>query len=329
MRNVIPTAVAIIKDNLRSRITLGFVIVFPLFLAFVFALLGQAFQPHVTVYVAGNNSQQLANYLNQSKLFTAYVGGNPSYVTYKDAIFVNSTSRIIYYNQLLANYVPVLSSYINSYYDHVKATFTSKQLYTRYTPVAYEISGIVGVIALSNGVFGVTGVGSGYYRDKLVERLASSPIRDYEWVLALMIYEVVITILSTITVLIVGAIMGFLPYFGLTFLAGLVLGTLMFSGLGAIILGLTPKDKVFLSNIVSNFIVFPLMFISNAFFSPSIFPSFIRIFAEYQPVSILNDAIRSTIIFGELPNPLYIVAILLLTLVFLGIGSRLLRLREV
>ena len=79
MRNVIPTAIAIIKDNLRSRVTLGFVIVFPLILAFIFSLLGQAFQPHVSVYVAGNGSEGLASYLNQSKLFTAYVGGKVDY----------------------------------------------------------------------------------------------------------------------------------------------------------------------------------------------------------------------------------------------------------
>ncbi|BCU68972.1 ABC transporter permease [Stygiolobus caldivivus] len=329
MRNVIPTAVAIIKDNLRSRVTLGFVIVFPLILAFIFSLLGQAFQPHVSVYVAGEGSEGLASYLNQSRLFTAYVGGNVNYVKLNDVIFVNTTSKVIYYNQLMANYVPVLKTYISSYYLHEQVPFTAQQTITKSTPVAYEISGVVGVIALSNGMFGVTGVGSGYYRDKLVERLASSPIRDYEWVLALMIYEVVITIISTLAILIVGALMGFLPDFGLTFLAGLILGTLMFSGLGAVILGLTPKEKIVLANIVANFLVLPLMFISNAFFSPSIFPSFLRLVAEYQPVSILNDIVRDTLVLGEIPNPVYVGTIFVLTLVFLGVGSRLLRLREV
>ncbi|MDT7872600.1 MAG: ABC transporter permease [Sulfolobaceae archaeon] len=329
MRNVIPTAVAIIKDNLRSRVTLGFVIVFPLILAFIFSLLGQAFQLHIMVYVAGNNSGEIASYLNQSKLFIAYVGGNPNYVTLYNAIFVNSTSKVIYYSQLTSNYIPLLKSYLSLYYLHEQTPFTAQETITRATPVAYEISGVVGVITLSNGLFGVTGVGSGYYRDRLVERLASSPIKDYEWVLALMIYEVVITILSSIATLVVGALMGFLPDLGLPFLVGLVLGTLMFSGLGAAILGLTPKEKVFLSNIVANFLVLPLMFISNAFFSPSIFPSFLKVFAEYQPVSLLNDVVRATLVLGELPNPVYLGVIFILTVVFLGIGSRLLRLREV
>ncbi|MFP3201429.1 MAG: ABC transporter permease [Sulfolobus sp.] len=286
-----------------------------------------AFQPKVIVYVNGVNATQIAEYLNTSKIFTAYVGGSPSVVKDFNAIFVNTTSHRIYYSQLTENYMPVLNAYLSSYdfpkdYGGVMET-------TRNTPIAYEISGVIGVIALSNGVFGVTGVGSGYYRDKLVERLASSPIKDYEWVLALMIYEVVITLISSITVLIIGVIMGFIPDFGLPFLGIYILSTLMFSGLGAIILGLTPKEKIILANIVSNFIVFPLMFFSNAFYSASIFPSVLKIIAEYQPVSIINDLVRETLVLQQLPNPIYLGEVILLTLVFLAVGSRLLRLREV
>lgn len=187
---------------------------------------------------------------------------------------------------------------------------------------------MIGVIALSNGIFGVTGVGSGYYRDRLVDRLASSPLRDYEWVLSLMIYEVLITILSSIVVLGLGLILGFTPVSILEFLGVLILSTLMFSGLGAIILGLTPKDKIFLANVVPTFIVFPLMFISNAFYSSSIFPSILGLIAEYQPVSIVNDVVRQAIVFNVLPNPIYLITIIILTLVFLGVGARLLKLRE-
>ena len=286
-----------------------------------------AFQPKVVVYVNGVNATQIAEYLNNSKIFTAYVGGSPSVVKDFNAIFVNTTSHRIYYSQLTENYMPVLNAYLSSY-DSPK-DYSGVMEVTKNTPIAYEISGVVGVIALSNGVFGVTGVGSGYYRDKLVERLASSPIKDYEWVLALMIYEVVITLISSIAVLIVGVIMGFIPDLGFPFLGIYILSTLMFSGLGAIILGLTPKDKIILANIVSNFIVFPLMFFSNAFYSASIFPSVLKIIAEYQPVSIVNDLVRETLVLQQLPNPIYLGEVILLTLAFLAVGSRLLRLREV
>lgn len=327
MKNIIPTTIAIIKDNLRSPITVFFILFFPLVLALIFSLITIAPQPHITVYVNGINATEIASYLNESKLFSGVVGGNPELVKLnQNVIYYNSTSKEIFYNQLESNYIPVLESYLLSMKE--KDVIVSQQLTTRATPIAYEISGVIGVLSLSNGLLGITGVGSGYYRDKLIERLASSPLKDYEWVISLMIYEVLITIMSTIAVLIFGIIVGFLPIVSISFIGILALGTLMFSGLGAIIFGLSPKEKIAISNTIATVIVFPLMFISNSFFYVNEFPSFIRLFVNYQPVSIINDMVRDVLIYNQFPNPLYIVVILLLTIIFVGIGSKLLKLRE-
>lgn len=327
MKNIIPTTVAIIKDNLRSRTTVFFIIFFPLILGLIFSLISVTPQPHITVYVMGNNATQIATYLNTSKLFVGIVGGDPSLVRINQLVmFLNTTSRQIYYNQLESNYVPVLQSYIISF--NQKPDFHQVEVMTKNTPVAYELSGIIGVLSLSNGMLGVTGVGSGYYRDKLIERLASSPLKDYEWIVSLMIYEVVITIMSTFIVLILGVVLGFLPLISLTFIGVLALATLMFSGLGTIVFGLSPKDKIAISNTVATVVVFPLMFISNAFFYPTEFPQLLRVFVNYQPVSIVNDIIRDLLIYDKLPNPIYFLVIVMLTFIFILVGSRLLKLRE-
>ncbi|QIW23473.1 ABC transporter permease [Sulfolobus sp. S-194] len=327
MKKIIPTTVAIIKDNLRSPITVFFILFFPLVLATIFSLISVVPQPHIVVYVNGENDSEIALYLNQSKLFIGIVGGNPQLVKLNQQVmFYNSTSKKLYYNQLEANYVPVLETYLLSI--HQKYLLSSYELITRNTPEAYEISGVIGVISLSNGILGITGVGSGYYRDKLIERLASSPLKDYEWVISLMLYEVLITIMSTIVVIVFGIIIGFLPIISLSFLGILALSTLMFSGLGAIIFGLSPKDKIAISNTVATVIVFPLMFISNAFFYVNEFPPFFRVFVSYQPVSIVNDMVRDILIYDKLPSLTTFFIIILLSVVFIGIGSRLLKLRE-
>ncbi|BAB65607.1 ABC transporter permease [Sulfurisphaera tokodaii] len=327
MKKIIPTTIAIIKDNLRSPITIFFILFFPLVLAIIFSLISIVPQQHIVVYVNGKNDSEIASYLNQSKLFIGIVGGNPQLVKLNQQVmFYNSTSKKVYYNQLEANYVPVLETYLLSI--HQKDLLSSYELITRNTPEAYEISGVIGVISLSNGILGITGVGSGYYRDKLIERLASSPLKDYEWVISLMLYEVLITIMSTIVVLIFGIIIGFLPIISLSFIGILALSTLMFSGLGAIIFGLSPKDKIAISNTVATVIVFPLMFISNAFFYVDEFPQFFRAFVSYQPVSLVNDMVRDILIYDKLPSPTIFFIIILLTAVFIGIGSRLLKLRE-
>ncbi|MEM3226300.1 MAG: ABC transporter permease, partial [Saccharolobus sp.] len=86
---------------------------------------------------------------------------------------------------------------------------------------------------------------------------------------------------------------------------------------------------IFLSEVVSNIIVFPLMFLSNAFFPSTVYPPIIRDFVEYQPLSIIITTIRDLILYNTLPNPVSVLIIVISTIIFIYIGSRLLRLREI
>lgn len=187
---------------------------------------------------------------------------------------------------------------------------------------------MIGVVALSNGIFGVTGVAAGYYRDRLVDRLAVSPLKSYEWVLGLIIYEIVITMISIVPILLLGLAFGFLPLISLSFLAFLAISTLTFAGLGAVIFGLSPKDKIFVAQTVANILVFPLMFLSNAFFNLNAFPPILQPIVAYQPLSIINDVIRDLTVYDTLPSVFDVIYIAVLTIAFVYAGGRLMRLRE-
>ncbi|AWR98189.1 ABC transporter permease [Acidianus sulfidivorans JP7] len=330
MKNILATAKAITKDNLSSRTTLFFVIIFPIFLTLIFAI-GFGGINHTTQIVI-TNQPQLAEYLNSSDLFI----GITSNMTINQALLhdyiyinVNRTSVSIYYPSGQSYLIPSLKALITTYSD-AKSPYTFNLNEGKgFTYVEYIISGMIGVIALSNGVFGVTGVAAGYYRDKLVERLAASPLKSYEWVTSLMIYEIIITLISIAPLLLLAVIFGFIPAIGLVFILFLILGTLMFSGLGAIIFGLTPKDKLFVANVAANILVFPLLFLSNAFFYTSSFPPLIRPIIEYQPVSVLNNIIRQSIVYRQLPQIWEILYIIIFMIITIYLGSKLLRLREV
>lgn len=330
MKNVIITAKAIIKDNLSSKTTLFFIILFPIFLTLIFAI-GFGGINHMSQIVI-TNQPELARYLNSSQLFIG-ISSNMSVnqALLHDYIYVevlNDTDYKIYYPSGQGYLIPSLKALIESYNNNRSVDNFILVPAKGFTYVEYIISGMIGIIALSNGVFGVTGVVAGYYRDKLVERLAASPLKSHEWVIALMIYEIVITLISIAPTLLLAIAFGFVPAIGLLFIAFLLLGTLMFSGLGAIIFGLTPKDKLFIANVAANIIVFPLMFLSNSFFYASSFPSAIRGLIEYQPVSILNNIIRETIVYQETPQIWEIIYLILFTLITIYLGGKLLKLRE-
>ncbi|BCS92716.1 hypothetical protein L3N51_00610 [Metallosphaera sp. J1] len=329
MRNALITAWAIIKDNLSSKTTLFFVIFFPLFLTLIFALgFGAAAEPHVMVMVNGNPS--LASYLNGTQLFTGIVGSDEREALLHNYVYVsvNGSKVDIVYPQQDNYLVPSLEAIIQNYLSGVNTVsfhVSSQQGFTYYD---YVISGMIGVISLSNGVFGVTGVAAGYYRDRLVDRIAASPLRSYEWVMGLIVYEIVITLISTVPILLLGLAFGFLPLISVSFVAFLAISTLMFAGLGAVIFGLSPKDKLFVAQTAANVLVFPLMFLSNAFFNLSAFPPLLKPIVAYQPLSVINDVIRDLVVYNVLPSLFDVGYIAILTVAFVYVGGRLMKLRE-
>jgi len=106
-----------------------------------------------------------------------------------------------------------------------------------------------------------------------------------------------------------------------------VLGTFVFAGLGAIIYGLTPKDRVFLANTVATVVTFPLMFASNSFYPSYVVPMPFRLFVEYQPLSLFNDVLRSVTL-GVPTSPYVAMGLVVGGLAMLGIGINMLKLRE-
>ncbi|EZQ04789.1 MULTISPECIES: ABC transporter permease [Acidianus] len=329
MRRIIYTAKAIIKDNLSNKTTIFFVIAFPLFLAMIFAFAFGAVNHTVETVVV--NQQGLGRFLNTSAMFigiTSNISVHSALLHNYFVVNVSKNDTIIYYPSNYGYLVPSLKALILEYKSNDSSMVFTLYSGKGFTGSEFVISGMIGVIALSNGVFGVTGVSTGYYRDKLVDRLAASPLKNHEWVISLMIYELVITLISIVPLFLLGIALGFIPAIGVLFIVFLLLGTLTFSGLGAVIVGITPKEKIFVSQIAANIITFPLIFLSNAFFPTVDFPGIIRYIVEYQPVSILNDIIRGLIVYRVPPSPFNILYIFLLTLVLVMLGGKTLRLRE-
>ncbi|MCQ4345124.1 MAG: ABC transporter permease [Sulfolobaceae archaeon] len=330
MRRVIRTSIAIIKDNLNSPIAVFFVLLFPVMLALTFALGfgGLASSLTVPVYVSGHEANGVARALNATGLFSVHLGGNTSVVKF-GAVFVNVTEggATIYYPPYAEKYVSVVEYSVASALSKANYSFSTVRLSSPYSYQAYVLTGTIGAMVMSNGVFGVTGVAATYYRDKLIERLAASPLKDYEWALSLMIYEVVISFASAIAIGLAGLAIGVPLRASLALVAFVVLGTFVFAGLGAVIYGLTPKDRVFLANTVATVVTFPLMFASNSFYPSYVVPMPFRLFVEYQPLSLFNDVLRSVTL-GVPTSPYVAMGLAVGGLAMLGIGINMLKLRE-
>lgn len=325
MSRFIATVTAIVKDNLSSRFTIFWVVLFPLATTVLFLILfGGLASSSFHVFVSGSGATQLANYIQSQGITVTAVNSPPPPA--EGVIWVRlypNSSFTIYYSPGLKGQALEISALVDSF---KQTSLPPLQQYGDVSYQSYLLTGMLGVVALSNGVFGITGVASGYYRDGLIQRLAASPLRDIEWVASLVVYETIVTMISSIAILLLGLILGFVPTQGFEFFLVLITGTLMFSGLGAVVFGLTPKDKLFIAESASTAIIFPLMFLSDALYP---LPNGLGSLLAYSPVSVVDDIVRAAVLYGRAP-PLYAVGELgVLTVAFLLLGSRLLRLREV
>ena len=332
MRRILLTARAIILDNLRSRLTIFWVVVFPLVIALLFTLIFGNFSPspQPQVYVYGFDAHGVASFLS-AEGFKVLNGNFTEYVERYGGIQVivfNSTHYSLLYSPGLKSSAASVAAYVQDYFSGFRASTYFSQV-GKASYISYLVTGVMGVVALSNGIFVIVGVSSGYFRDGLMERIAASPLREWEWVVSLMLYEVVITLLSSSLILVYGAAWGVFPTSILEVLGVLLLGTFLFSGLGAVIFGLTPKDKLFVAETASSAIIFPLMFLSNAFYNPSGLPLSVQALVEFSPVSVVNDLVREIGLYGSPVSAYQLVEILVLTFLFLGVGSKLMRIREV
>lgn len=132
----------------------------------------------------------------------------------------------------------------------------------------------------------------------IVDRFRSLPMSNLAVLNGHVVSDLFRNGLSTIVMLVAGLAIGFRPTATITewiALAGLLaLFTLSLSWLSAI-LGVLAKSVEGVQWLTF-IIIFPLTFASSAFVDPSTMTSWLRVFAENQPVTHMVDAVRSLLI---------------------------------
>ena len=150
-------------------------------------------------------------------------------------------------------------------------------------------------------IFGATTTGIGLATDiqkGLVDRFRSLPMAKSAVLTGRTISDVIRNTFVVIVMWAVGLLVGFRPQgpalYWLLGVALLLLTSFAFSWISATI-GLAVSSVEAAQS--AGFIwLFPLTFASSAFAQPSTFPSWLRTFADHQPVTIIVNAVRSLLL---------------------------------
>ncbi|WP_336328757.1 ABC transporter permease [Halovenus sp. HT40] len=187
-----------------------------------------------------------------------------------------------------------------------------------FSSTDYFLPAFIVAMILINGVMTVPSAVAQFKRDGTLKRLAVSPLRKEEWILANVIQQSILAVAITgVMVLVAWAGFGVTAVPGPLALVVIVLGAIAFTSLGMIVGGIIEDPGSAIS--LGGAIALPLMFVSGIFWELDLMPPTLQRVAEFSPVTHFHRSLRELMILGSADSLPFIVGLLgTLAVVFLA-----------
>ncbi len=169
-------------------------------------------------------------------------------------------------------------------------------LETKYRFVEFFVPGIIAMAVMTSSLSGALNMNAELRQKGILRKLATTPITRTDWLLSNILYQLVLAVISTASILLVSyAVFNVRLHINFWLPAYLVLEVFAFVGIGMM---LTPIAKEAESAIAAaNAILFPMMFLSGTFFPVEMMPGFLQKFARVLPLYYVNEGLRAAMIF--------------------------------
>ena len=185
---------------------------------------------------------------------------------------------------------------------------------------SYYLPGLTAAFIMTNGVIGLTDVGSELKRNGVLRRLSATPLTKLEWFLGNILSQTVLALALAAVMLTLGVALfnvnALVNAYSVTLL---LLGALLFSGVGISLAGLVKDPEVALG--VCSFIAFPMMLLSGTFWPISSMPSSLQTVAQALPLTYFAEGLRNSMVstdFSAAFADLLVVAVFAIVLIILG-----------
>ncbi len=315
--------IAAIKMLVRNRQALFFTLLMPLFIMLIFGYIGFDKPSHIDVGIVTHSpapaTQQFLDQVKQFPNLTVHEGtladeqtqlneGNRAIVLdVPDNI--TTVPIVAYQNSGKVGEAQTVTSILNQFIS--QATISAAHIQPLATIQTQEVNAnnlryieflLPGLIALSimqMSVFSVAFVFTQYKEKGVLKRLLATPMRPLQFVLANAITRLIVSVLQAAIFIIAGLILFKIHVVGSYFLLliSVILGALMFLGLGFTISGLAKTvDSV---PVFANLVVFPMMFLGGTFFAISSMPAWLQLVAQFLPLTYFSTAVREIMTKGS------------------------------
>jgi ABC-type multidrug transport system permease subunit len=159
--------------------------------------------------------------------------------------------------------------------------------------IDFLIPGLIGLNLLGTGMWGIGFPIANARQLKLLKRMAATPMRRGDYLLALVFARLVWLVLEVVAITAFGWLAFGVIMRGswLGFAAVTLVGGLAFSALGLLVASRAQTIEG-VSGIM-NFVMMPMWMLSGSFFSSERFPAFMQPFVKVLPLTAVNDALRA------------------------------------
>jgi ABC-2 type transport system permease protein len=191
----------------------------------------------------------------------------------------------------------------------------------RYGYIDFFLPGMIGVTAMTTSIFTSVSISAQFKQNGVFHKLATTPLKRYEWILSRTVYNVLITFLGMAVMIVLGvAVFGMKMTIDAISLFMVTMASLMFTGLGMIIARFVRDPDG--ADAAANVVTFPMMFLSGTFFPLSQMPLFLQSIARVLPLTYVSDGLRASMIFGQSQTAIFNTGIItVLGLACIAVGS--------
>lgn len=197
-----------------------------------------------------------------------------------------------------------------------------------YRFIDFFVPGLIGMTLMTTGVFGAVGWNTRNRELGILKKLATTPLSKFEYIIGVILFELIMCSISTIVILAVGVVVfdvRILPNIYSIIL--IIAGAIAFPGMGMVIARFVKETDS--ADAAVNAITFPMMFLSGSFFPLETMPDFLREVAKVLPLTYLNNGLRDSMVYGNASSALYNTAIVLVVgIIFIVVGSLITNWRE-
>lgn len=168
----------------------------------------------------------------------------------------------------------------------------------KYRFIEFFGPGIIAMAVMTSSLSGALNTNAELRQKRILRKLATTPLTRTDWLLSNILYQLVLAVVSTTSILLVSYtvfdvrlhINGWLPVY-------IVLAVFAFVGIGMM---LTPIAKEAESaTAAANAFLFPMMFLSGTFFPVEMMPAFLQKVARGLPLYYVNEGLRASMIFND------------------------------